>query len=261
VGHHRPDSSLAPVVRGHGDNAAEDLDRPAVPIFGHVVKGGETRIDEGPQIFADDFASIPFRNTKTARGILHKAVNTLTKGFVVDFLPKGQQPFRRCRLGEAPQSMVKTRGTKMASITYILQFRGKGTPGPDPTKLKVKSVATSLNVSTTITHTGVASTLELCPGDNALFESDVTFLGTTSFQESGTIRFPGGHALNFSTVGQGIIGASANSGTQSGSVIWKIESGEGEFAEASGFIASTFTVDAEGNVIDNQLGVIFTGEE
>jgi len=149
----------------------------------------------------------------------------------------------------------------MTSITYILQFRGKGTPGSDPTKLKIKSAADSLNVSTTITYAGVASTLEVCPGDNASFESDVTFLGTTSFQESGTIRFPGGHVLNFSTVGQGIIGASANSGTKSGSVIWKIESGEGQFANASGLIASNFTVDGEGNVIDNHLAVIFTREE
>jgi hypothetical protein len=46
----------------------------------------------------------------------------------------------------------------MASITYILQFRGKGTPGPDPTKLKIKSAADSLNVSTMITYMGVAST-------------------------------------------------------------------------------------------------------
>ena len=149
----------------------------------------------------------------------------------------------------------------MASITYLLQFRGKGTPGSDPTKLKIQSTADSLNVSTMITYEGVASMLEVCPGDNASFESDVTFLGTTSFQESGTIRFPGGHVLNFSTVGQGIIGASANSGTQSGSVIWKIDSGEGQFVNASGFIASNFTVDAEGNVTDNHLAVIFTGKE
>jgi hypothetical protein len=146
----------------------------------------------------------------------------------------------------------------MASITYILQFRGKGTPGSDPSKLKIASTADSLNASTVINYKGVSSTLEACPGSSASFESDVTFLSATSFQESGTIRFPGGHQLSFSTVGQGIIGASATSGTQSGSVIWKIESGEGQFAKASGFIASNFTVDAEGNVIDNHLAVIFT---
>jgi hypothetical protein len=149
----------------------------------------------------------------------------------------------------------------MATITYMLQFRGKGIPESDPTKLKIKSAAESLNVSTTISCAGVASTLEVCPGDNASFESDVTFLGKTSFQESGTIQFPGGHALNFSTVAQGIIGASASSGTQSGSVIWKIDSGAGQFANASGFIASNFTVDAERNVIDNHLAVIFTRDE
>jgi hypothetical protein len=47
----------------------------------------------------------------------------------------------------------------MAFITYILQFRGKGTPGSDPTKLKIKSATDSLNVSTTITYVGVASKL------------------------------------------------------------------------------------------------------
>ena len=65
-------------------------------------------------------------------------------------------------------------------------------------------------------------------------------------------------SITFSTVGQGIIRASAISGTQSGSVIWKVESGEGQFATASGFIASNFTVDPEGNVVDNHLAVIFT---
>ena len=105
----------------------------------------------------------------------------------------------------------------MSSITYILQFRGKGTPGSDPSKLKIKAAADSLNASTAITNAGVTSTLEVYPSNSASFESDVTFASATSFQESGTIRFPGGHVLNFSTVGQGIIGASATSGTQSGS--------------------------------------------
>jgi hypothetical protein len=149
----------------------------------------------------------------------------------------------------------------MAPLTYFLQFRGKGTPGSDPAKLKINSTAASLDVSTSVACAGVTSTLEACPGEHASFESDVSFLSTTSFQESGTIRFPGGHALNFSTPGNGIIGASADGGTQSGSVIWKVESGEGQFAGASGFIASNFTVDAEGNVIDNHLAVIFTKRE
>lgn len=100
VGHHRPYDSLAAVVRRHGDNASEDLDRPAVPIFGHLVKGGETRVDEGPEVLTDHFASVPFRDAKTARGILHKAVKTFAKGLIVDFLPKSQQPFRRLRLRE-----------------------------------------------------------------------------------------------------------------------------------------------------------------
>jgi hypothetical protein len=37
-------------------------------------------------------APTPLRNAKPARGILHQAVKTLAKGFVVDLFPKGQQP-------------------------------------------------------------------------------------------------------------------------------------------------------------------------
>src|ERR1700734_3019116 len=60
VGHHRPDHPLAAVVRRHGDNASKDLDRAAVPIFGDVVKGGETRVDEGPEILR--ITSRPFHS-------------------------------------------------------------------------------------------------------------------------------------------------------------------------------------------------------
>jgi hypothetical protein len=98
VGHHRSYDSLAAVVWRHGDNASENLDRPAVPIFGHVVKGGETRIDEGPEVLTDHFASVPFRDAKPARGILRKAIKTLAKGLIVDFLPKSPQPLRRLLL-------------------------------------------------------------------------------------------------------------------------------------------------------------------
>ena len=92
--HHRLHDLFAAVIRCHGDNAAKDLDQSAVPVFGHVVKCGEPRIDEGPQILTDRLASIPFRDTEATPGILHKAVKTFAEGLVIDFLPKSQKPFR-----------------------------------------------------------------------------------------------------------------------------------------------------------------------
>ncbi len=110
MSHYRPHSALATIVRCHGDNAAKDLDQSSVPIFGHVVKGGEPRIDEGPQILADHLASVPLRDTEASRGILRKAVKPLAEGFVVDFLPKSQQPFRRLgfREGQCGRFLILT---------------------------------------------------------------------------------------------------------------------------------------------------------
>jgi hypothetical protein len=42
-----------------------------------------------------------------------------------------------------------------------------------------------------------------------------------------------------------------------GSVIWRVEGGEGQFGGASGLITSNFTISEAGEVIDRHFGVIF----
>ena len=42
-----------------------------------------------------------------------------------------------------------------------------------------------------------------------------------------------------------------------GSVMWRVESGKGQFAEATGLITSNFTIGEGGEVIDHHCGVIF----
>jgi hypothetical protein len=79
-----------------------------------------------------------------------------------------------------------------------------------------------------------------------------------SFIESGSIRFgEGNHHFRFSTVGQGYLGTSADPKLRHGSVIWRVEGGEGQFAGASGLITSNFTISEAGEVIDRHFGVIF----
>jgi hypothetical protein len=39
--------------------------------------------------------------------------------------------------------------------------------------------------------------------------------------------------------------------------MWRVEGGEGQFADATGLITSNFTLSATGEVIDNHFGVIF----
>jgi hypothetical protein len=104
----------------------------------------------------------------------------------------------------------------------------------------------------------VSASLHPVAGGKAAFESEVTVTGESSFVESGTIRFgEQKHRLRFSTVGQGYMGASADPNLRHGSVIWRVEGGEGQFEGASGLITSNFTIGGTGEVTDNHFGVIF----
>jgi hypothetical protein len=93
-------------------------------------------------------------------------------------------------------------------------------------------------------------------GEEATFDSEVTFTGETSFQEVGTIGFGAGHRLRFSTVGSGYLGPGADPGRKQGAVAWRVEGGEGQFAGASGLITSNFFVDEQLGVVDHHFGVL-----
>ena|SRR5437868_269522 len=63
--------------------------------------------------------------------------------------------------------------------------------------------------------------------------------------------------LRFSTVGQGYLAASADPKLRHGTVTWRVDGGEGQFAQASGLITSNFTIGEEGEVVDNHFGLLF----
>ncbi|MBI3801323.1 MAG: hypothetical protein HY268_30670 [Deltaproteobacteria bacterium] len=144
-------------------------------------------------------------------------------------------------------------------ILYTMQFKGQAIPANDAgTVLKATTTAPSCTITTVVGAAGVNGSLQPIGGGQARFESQVTFTDETSFQEAGTITFGDTqHRLYFSTVGQGYIGPSADSQLKHGSVIWKVERGEGQFAGATGLITSNFYVSSTGEVTDNHFGVLF----
>lgn len=147
----------------------------------------------------------------------------------------------------------------MAQTLYAMQFKGKATPANAAgIVLKAATTAQSCAITTAVRVHGGNGTLQPTSGGQATFESEVTFTGETSFQEPGTIAFGGAsNRLHFSTVGQGYIGPSVDPQLKHGSVIWKVERGEGQLAGATGLITSNFFVGSEGEVTDNHFGVIF----
>jgi len=85
----------------------------------------------------------------------------------------------------------------------------------------------------------------------------LTFTGETVFQEVGTIAFGDGHVLRFGTVDRGYLAPSADPALKHGTVMWRVEGGEGQFAGATGLITSNFFVGEDLAVTDHHFGVIF----
>jgi hypothetical protein len=95
--------------------------------------------------------------------------------------------------------------------------------------------------------------------DSAVFDTKVTMTGETSFDERGAMTFgDGGDRIGFTTVGAGFLGPSPEDGLLHGSVIWRVEEGEGRFAGATGLITSNFVMNAEtGEVAERQVITLF----
>lgn len=146
----------------------------------------------------------------------------------------------------------------MKQVIYVMQFKGKAAPGASANVMKASTSASSNTVTTVVGADGVNGKIESAAGGRAQFESEVTLTGETSFLEKGSIRFgDGNNRLNFSTVERGYLGDSADAKLKSGAVMWRVDGGVGQFAGASGYITSNFTLSDAGDVTDNQFGVIF----
>ena len=143
----------------------------------------------------------------------------------------------------------------MHQIIYAMQFIGQATPQERmPNVLRAATTASSCSLTTVAGPEGVQGSPQPVAGEEATFESEVVFSDASTFQESGGIRF-GQHenCLRFSTVGQGYLGPSADPKRSHGTVMWRVEDGEGQFAGASGLITSNFFVSDTGEVTDSHF--------
>jgi hypothetical protein len=147
----------------------------------------------------------------------------------------------------------------MRQLVYALRFRGAVERiGPDGNVLKIATTGFGCTIVSRIATEGLSGSLRPEGGDEASLESELTFTGATTFQETGTITFgTGDHRLRFSTVGSGHLEPAPADAGRCGAAIWRVEGGEGQFEEATGLIASTFVIDDAGGVTDHQLGVVY----
>jgi hypothetical protein len=145
-----------------------------------------------------------------------------------------------------------------------MRFRGRtSSAGDEQRLLHTSGSATSCLVRALIRPSGLDSEITVEAGGFAYFESDLLPTGSDGFQENGAITFGDAseHLLRFSTVGEGHMSSAVAPGViAAGSATSKVEGGAGQFAEARGFITTTFTLSDTGERCDYHCGLIFLPE-
>jgi hypothetical protein len=151
----------------------------------------------------------------------------------------------------------------MREIRYTMHFRGRMSPAATDSKLmRTTGSATSCTVSTIVGQSGLEADRKSSEGDLAFLESALRITGPDSFLEDGTIAFgdDSEHLLRFSTLGHGHFARSVEPGILAGTASWRVDGGQGQFAAASGYITSTFTLSESGELNDVHCGLIFLPE-
>ncbi len=142
-------------------------------------------------------------------------------------------------------------------LTYVLRFHRPPYPAGEA---EPATTGSGLEVTTTLEGGIFSSELNLVGGDPAVVWVEfATNRDRSMFFEWGTVRFGDASAssLTFSGVGAGTLGPADADGFSQGSVVYRVESGTGALAGATGLIDSNFLVNLETNeLVDMHLGVI-----
>jgi hypothetical protein len=151
-------------------------------------------------------------------------------------------------------------GRLMPQLIYILHFRGTASrSGENSTVLRATSSGTSCTITSIIRAAGLETTIKAAEGDLAFLESELQITAPDSLTGRGTLTFgdESEHSMRLLTVGRGHFGPTTEPGIVAGTVSWRVDGGMGQFAAATGFIASTFTLNDAGEVSEYQCGLIF----
>ena len=142
-------------------------------------------------------------------------------------------------------------------VTYVLRFHRPAYPTG---QAEPATTASGLGATTSLEGGMFSSELNLVGGDPAVLSLEfATNKDGSMFFEWGTVRFGDASAssLTFSGVGPGTLGPADADGFSQGSIVYRVESGTGALAGASGLIDSNFLVNLETNeLVDMHLGVI-----
>ena len=138
----------------------------------------------------------------------------------------------------------------MPELRYQLTFAGKVAPDDD--------MGTQMTIDATAPIPAGVDDVLRQNGSSASMSATVETEEYGGFTETGEIRFGAG-TIRYVSRGEGFIEETEEADIQQGCVIRRIDGGSGIFEGATGYIASTFTVDEDANFRDSQSAVVFAG--
>ena len=142
----------------------------------------------------------------------------------------------------------------MKPTTFSLQFRGQVAEVRGGLRKEARAPGGAL--VTSLRSDGPHGRFVWAAGnEEAFFESTLTFGQDGRFEEVGTIAFAVGNRLRIR--GRGRMSPSADPDLRQGTVVWRIDGGDGHFQGSSGLITSNFLLSATGDLTENLLAVVF----
>jgi len=125
--------------------------------------------------------------------------------------------------------------------------------------MRFRLTAPSSALVTSLGPDGVHGAVEDVAGGDATLEAELS-LREQTFDDAGTIEFGHGNSVRFRSLGLGRLVHCPDRNLRHGTVVCRVEGGNGQFARAEGLITSNFLVSDTGEVTDNHLGLIFVHE-
>ena len=141
----------------------------------------------------------------------------------------------------------------MTPTTYALQFRGFVTELAGGLRKHARSPGCALVTSLA---DGLDGRFVWARDETeAVFESTLTYVDETRFEESGAIHLAHGDTLRLHGLGR--LDTSPDPDLRQGTVVWDVVGGDGRLAGALGRVTSNFFLSDTGDLTEHQLGVIF----
>jgi len=140
-------------------------------------------------------------------------------------------------------------------VAYALRFRGSAVP-VDGRRIWSESHARGAPFLRALGGSGPASPpADGIVGETAICRRELELNADGTFTSAGEIAFSADDAVTFHATGA--LAECPTPGLQHGTAVLTVTGGRGRLAAASGSIASQLLLDADGVLVDHQLGLLF----